>query len=411
MKKLFLSILFITTAFFTFAQSSEEVSLGKVVKIDSKILDEERKIWVYVPQEGPEGLYTKQQYPVVYLLDGDGHFFSVAGMIRQLSTINGNTIVPKMIVVAIPNTNRTRDLTPTKGAAGHPFVNEAMIEASGGGEKFMSFIKEELIPYVEANYSTAPYRMLIGHSFGGLTVMNAFLKHTDVFNSYVAIDPSMWWSNNQLLKEIKKTPLDKKFKGKYLYLGIANTMDEGMELQEALNSEDPMTGHIRSIFELDDYLKEKAAPHVKYASKYYPKDTHGSVPLISEYDALRFFFPFYELKMGPQDVMDPKRDVVAKIKNHYQKVSQEFGYEVKPEERTLNEMGYQLMQMQMMDKAGSLFKLNTEYYPKSANVYDSLADYYQAAGEKELAIKNYKKALSINDNPDTKAKLGKLEKE
>jgi predicted alpha/beta superfamily hydrolase len=411
MKQLFLSILFITAVFFTFAQSSDQVSLGKVDKIESKILDEERKIWVYVPQEGPEGLYTKQQYPVVYLLDGDGHFFSVAGMIRQLSTINGNTIVPKMIVVAIPNTNRTRDLTPTKGAAGHPFVNEAMIEASGGGEKFMSFIKEELIPHIEANYSTAPYRMLIGHSFGGLTVMNAFLKHTDVFNSYVAIDPSMWWSNQQLLKEIKNTPLDEKFKGKYLYLSIANTMDEGMELQQVLKSEDPMTEHIRSIFELDDYFKEHAAPHIKYAGKFYPKDSHGSVPLISEYDALRFFFPFYELKIGPQDVMDPKRDIVAKIKNHYLKVSEEFGYEVKPDESMLNEMGYQLMQMQMMEKAGDFFKLNTQYYPKSANVYDSLGDYYKAAGEKKEAINNYKKALTLNENPETKAKLEELQKE
>lgn len=51
---------------------------------------------------------TGQRYPVVYLLDGDGHFESVVGMIQQLSQVNGNTVVPEMIVVGIPNTNRTR---------------------------------------------------------------------------------------------------------------------------------------------------------------------------------------------------------------------------------------------------------------------------------------------------------------
>ena len=412
MKKLLFTIsllAFISTGIL--AQPNDQIVIGTIDTIDSEILGEQRKVWVYVPDEGPQDLFTKQTYPVVYLLDGDGHFFSVVGMIRQLSTVNGNTICPKMIVVGIPNTNRTRDLTPTKGTPGHPFVNEAMIAESGGGQKFMSFLKEELIPHIESNYSTAPYRMLIGHSLGGLTVMDAFLKHTDVFNSYVAIDPSMWWSNQQLLKEIKNTPIDQKYEGKYLYLGIANTMDEGMELAEVRKSKDPMSEHIRSILDLDDYLKEKAAPNLKYASNYYPDDSHGSVPLISEYNALRFFFPFYNLKMGPQDFMNPDTDLAAKIENHYKVISKEFGYLVKPEESMLNQMGYQFMGMQLMDKAGKIFTLNTKYYPESFNTFDSLADYFVAAGEKDKAIESYKKALALNENPGSREKLEKLQKE
>lgn len=133
-----------------------------------------------------------------------------------------------MIVVGIPNTNRTRDLAPTKGIP-HPFIDSAMIAASGGGEAFMEFMKKELIPHIEANYPTTPYRMLIGHSLGGITAMSALVNHTDLFNSYVSIDPSMWWSDQQLLKEIKGNANPEKYKNKSLFLGIANTMSEGMD--------------------------------------------------------------------------------------------------------------------------------------------------------------------------------------
>src|SRR5690606_1362862 len=87
-----------------------EIVIGQIDTIYSNILKENREIWVHIPKS-----YAKNQlkYPVLYLLDGDAHFYSVTGMIKQLSTINGNTISPEMVVVGIPNTDRTRDLTPT----------------------------------------------------------------------------------------------------------------------------------------------------------------------------------------------------------------------------------------------------------------------------------------------------------
>jgi predicted alpha/beta superfamily hydrolase len=95
-----------------------DVIIGKVDSIQSEILDENRKIMIYVPNNG----VNSKTYPVVYLLDGAAHFTSVVGMIKQFSQINGNTITPEMIVVAIPNTNRTRDLTPTKSQPQPPIA-------------------------------------------------------------------------------------------------------------------------------------------------------------------------------------------------------------------------------------------------------------------------------------------------
>ena len=95
-------------------ERSNDIVIGKIDSLYSKILDEPRNIWVYLPQSASNSIYTPSKYPVVYLLDGDAHFHSVSGMIRQLSTVNGNTKVPEMIIVGIPNTNRSRDLTPTR---------------------------------------------------------------------------------------------------------------------------------------------------------------------------------------------------------------------------------------------------------------------------------------------------------
>src|SRR5580765_6801880 len=219
------------------AQTDNKIVLGTIDTVKSKILNEDRKVWVYVPNSAPGSVYAKQRYPVVYLLDGDSHFDSVVGMIHQLSSVNANTICPEMIVVGIPNTDRTRDLTPTH-------VDTDAFKTSGGGEKFLAFIEKELIPYIDSHYQTTPYRMFVGHSFGGLIVMDALVNHTDLFNTYVAIDPSLWWDKKNLLMSSKKPLTERSFKGKSLYLGIANTMGSLNETTVRKDTDDK-TAHIR----------------------------------------------------------------------------------------------------------------------------------------------------------------------
>ena len=102
-------LLFISFAFLFSAQAQNidnKIVIGKIDSVYSNIIGEQRKIWVYVPQGSDDPIFSKKHYPVVYLMDGDAHFYSVMGMIQQLSEVNGNTICPKMIVVGIPNTDR-----------------------------------------------------------------------------------------------------------------------------------------------------------------------------------------------------------------------------------------------------------------------------------------------------------------
>ncbi len=200
MKNICLFILSMIIASGSYAQADNKIVIGKVDSVYSTILKEQRKIWVYVPNMNTGMQTTSQRFPVLYLLDGDAHFNSVVGMIQQLSQVNGNTIFPEMIVVAIPNTDRTRDLTPTHIESDPPMMDSGFSKTTGGGENFAAFLQKELIPHVDSSYLTQPFRVLVGHSFGGLAVMNILTNHPKLFNAYIAIDPSMWYDKERFLK-------------------------------------------------------------------------------------------------------------------------------------------------------------------------------------------------------------------
>ncbi len=408
MKKLPLFLALCLLATLSFSQGKvekENIVIGKTDSVQSNILGENRKIWIHVPDVAPN---SKERFPVVYVLDGDGHFSSVVGMIQQLNSVNGNTMCPKMIVVGITNTDRTRDLTPTHIDV-DPMMNDSVFpRTSGGGEKFISFIEKELMPFIESKYPTAPHKMLIGHSLGGLTVMQIFVHHNTLFNSYICIDPSMWWDNEKLLKETKAFLKNTKLEGKSLYLGIANTMEEGMDIKKVVHDTSKETGHIRAILELQTALDNNKQNGLKYRGKYYADDTHGSAPLITTYDALRYFFDFYPMKMSFKDFMDSTAMVADKYRNHFVSLSQKMGYQIKPDEWEINYFGYEALNAKHYKKAEGLFKLNVDNNPESYNVYDSYGDYFIAIGDKVKAIEQFKKALSVKENAETRKKLESL---
>lgn len=381
-------------------------TIGTVDSVYSNILKQERKVFVYVP-ESFGTIYAKQKYPVVYLFDGEGHFHSVTGLIQQLSQVNGNNNLPEMIVVGILNIDRTHDLTPTQSGAS-VYVDSAMAAASGDGENFTAFIEKELIPYIDSHYSTTSYRVLIGHSFGGLMVMNTFLNHTNLFNAYLAIDPSMWWDNNRLLKQAQKDLAEKKYDGKKLFVAMANTMRSGMDTSALRKDTSGFLNHPRAVLELGDPLKKNRDNRLQWNWKYYNDDTHGSVPLIAEHDGLRWFFSFNKFQL-PYDADEMKTfNYDSAFASHYKIVSAEMGYTVSPSEQVINDLAYQFLQQKNFDKAFHYFQMNIANYPESLNVYDSMGDYYDARGDKQKAIEYYTKALTHGENPYTKTKLDKL---
>lgn len=233
-----------------------------------------------------------------------------------------------MIVVGITNTNRVKDLTPTHSTDG-TVMPSFLLETSGGGQNFTTFLEKELIPYIDSNYPSAPYRVIIGHSLGGLTVINNLINQDRLFNSYVAIDPSLWWDNLNFLKQSKEKFQGVKFNNSPLFVAVANTMDKKLTLQTVTKDINPKSLPIRSILDFDKFVKENSKDLI-YKSKYYSDYDHGSVPLVAAYDALPFIFNFYALDFPFRDFFDPNYKNDGILINHYNKVSKIMGYKVSP---------------------------------------------------------------------------------
>lgn len=392
----------IVTAFMLIAplfakpQGSDSIFIGKKISLFSKVLNENRKVWVYTPATTSKDTSTDKKYPVVYLLDGDAHFFSTVGIIQQLSQANGNGILPEMIIVAIEHPNRLKDLTPTVQTAGDYKPNP-----------FISFLSDELMPFIEKKYNSASYKILVGHSLGGLTAIDVLTRFPNLFNAYIAIDPSMWYNDEKILANTLAQLPAKNLNGKSLFLAIANTLPEGYNFSKVKMDRSAATLHIRSIVKLDELL-QKHLPGMKYAKKYYENDNHNSVPMMGEYDGLRFIFNYYQLKATEKDFADSTALLAQKLKTHYDIVSKEMGYKVSPPMSLINYFGYDALNKMHYQKALALFLLNKDNYPNSSAAYNACGDYYLAQKDTINALSNYKTSLQIKSDVYVEQKLSSL---
>jgi predicted alpha/beta superfamily hydrolase len=379
-----------------------DVVVGKVDGLYSDILGEQRTIYVYVPGGGNADGGPPPRYPVVYLLDGEASFNSVAATIQLLGERNGNTVCPPMIVVGIANTDRTRDLTPSRSTT-EPFPTPT----SGGGENFTDFLRKELIPYVESNYPAAPYRTLVGHSLGGLLVVNTLLNHAQLFNAYVAIDPSLSWDGAKLLREASVRLRERKYAGRKCYLAVANTLPPGMDTARVRRDTTRLTAHVRAILGFTDSLRSNPGNRLQWRCKYYPDEDHGPVALPATYDALRFVFGYYQLPPAAR-FLSPAFRADSALVAHFRRVSAELGYPVLPPEEMLNGLGYAYLQTNRTDKARELFNLHVATYPQSPRAFEGLGDYYEAVKDTGKAVEYYGKALTLKDSPRMRQKLERL---
>jgi predicted alpha/beta superfamily hydrolase len=397
-----------------YAQQNNAVIIGNVDSIHSQILKEQRKCWVHLPASARDERHPKKKYPVVYLLDGDKNFTGVVGMIDLLTSVNGNSFFPEMIVVGILNTGRGRDLTPTRVTSGL-WIDSYTANVSGGGEAFTTFLEKELIPHIDSLYPANAYRTLIGHSLGGLMAINTLLHHTKLFNSYIAIDPSMWWDQQKLLHEAEQVLKTNSFAGTALFLGMAHTQQPGMDTTMLQSDTTDGSLHPRSILQLSRYIMAGRKNGLQANYKYYDEETHSSVALIATYDALHFIFKDYPLNFQDSYFTDPKFKLASFLKDHYEHIASKYNVTSEdgsnfPPEDLVNNLGFFVLGKKEFDKAADMFNMNIKNYPSGFMAYNYLGDLYAAKGDKANAIPNYKKSLSLKEDPDTRKKLESLEK-
>jgi uncharacterized protein len=398
MKSLHFFFIFIAFAFCSNAQTDTKIVIGTIDSIQSKILNEKRKFRIYVPTASSESAYGKQRYPIIYSIDGDENYFTMlAGTVRYLSTIY-EPVIPEYIVVNIMDTDRTRDCTPTHRAY------DPYYATSGGSENFISFIEKELIPYIDAKYPTTTNRTITGGSLAGLLSMQVFLHHNQLFNSYIPSDPSLWWDDDLTVKQAEKVLANTKYKGTSLYIGIANNIPTGWDINTVEKDTSRASGHIRPILKMKKVLEKNKDNGLNFQSKYYNDETHFSINLMTIYDALRFMYKDYNnIAITEKDILDTATNLFDKLKSHY------ANYKTDIPGSKINDTGYWALYLKQFKKAEELFNYNLDKYPESYKVYVALGDYYAALDDKPNAINNYKKSLAIEEIADIRKKLEKFE--
>ena len=337
-----------------------KVVIGKEVNLKSKILNEKRTMLIYLPDNY---LISGKKYPVLYLLDGGFHFHHTSGIVQFLSA---QDIIPEMIVVAITNVDRNRDFSPT---------HEDRIPTSGGAGKFLSFLTEELIPYIDQNYRTQDFDLLVGHSFGGTFATYALLEKPDVFEAYIAISPYLHYDNQYLIKQAETK--------------IMSDYDKNVQFFMTLGDE---PAYVPSLTKLESIIEIKSPKNFDFTYIQMKDEDHGSVPHLSIYNGLQAIYSDWQV---PRETFI---EGLASIEKHYKKISKKYGTKLEVSENTINILGYYYLNNNEFDKAIKVFKENVKRFPSSANVYDSLGETYEKNNQIKKAERNYQKAVELAEN-------------
>jgi hypothetical protein len=173
--------------------ASQPLTIGESFTLASKVLGETRRINVYLPAGYAEQPATR--LPVLYMPDGGlgEDFLHVAGLL-QVSIGNG-TMRP-FILVGIENTQRRRDLTPPTDNA----EDRKVAPVVGGAANFRAFLRDELMPEIARRYRTTDETAIVGESFAGLFILDTLVQAPELFDTYLAFDPSLWWNDNASMR-------------------------------------------------------------------------------------------------------------------------------------------------------------------------------------------------------------------
>jgi uncharacterized protein len=351
----------------------EPIVIGRRVTLPSQILAEDRQILIHLP----DGYgHSSTRYPVLYLLDGSFHFHHLSGLTRFLSATGR---APAMIVVGIDNTDRTRDLTPPTAVDSArmrlPFSSDSVTlrhPTAGGADAFLRFITDELVPFVEAGYRAASFRILAGHSFGGLFVTHALLTQPESFHGYIASSPSLWWNAGAVAASAAERLEGWKAGGRWYYGSVG----------------DGEADMIPPLAQLSEAFEWARPAGLRWWYRVMTNETHATVSHRSFEEGLVAIFGDWTISDAPIVAGD-----LAAVEAHFVGVSNLYGHEFPVPEDLLNQMGYMQLLIGGGERALPIFRRNVELYPTSANVYDSLADALEPAGERHEALRNRDEAV------------------
>ncbi|KOS07726.1 esterase [Flavobacterium akiainvivens] len=232
-------------------QPADPIPAHNTFTIASKQLGETRTINVWTPEGYAQ---ATDSLPVMYMADGGikEDFPHIANTFSEL--IKAKKIKP-FILVGIENIQRRKDLTPPTTVA----KDKEVAPVVGGSGAFRAFVANELFAEVNKHYRTTAQRGILGESLSGLFVMETFFLEPQLFDYYIAFDPSLWWNNHNLVTTARQN-LAKMPQGKTLWFAGSGATDISQYTKQ-----------------LEGILKATNTPGLRWAYSDEPNEEHGTI--------------------------------------------------------------------------------------------------------------------------------------
>jgi predicted alpha/beta superfamily hydrolase len=340
------------------ATQGDPIVIGERFQLHSQAIGEERSYFVHRPADYE---LSDRRYPLVIVLDGEDDFQHVSTTADRLADAGA---IPGLLVVGIPNTQRNRDLVP--------------MTPQSGSDRFLKFITTELIPKLDQDLRTQTYRILVGHSNGGLLGVYSLTQAPGVFRGYILASPAFNASDQPLLKSVGAFLENHKDAAASIYLTLANESDllSGNE-------------------ELSSYLQNASSANVNFSFRFrrYPEETHGTVPLRSVYDGLEFIFDGWSI---PDPFALYEQGGLAAIEKHYASLASRLGFPVAVPGDVLLAPAFALYRQKRTDEAEKVILRTLELYPESTAALLTAGRLYFDKGEKPKARDYLTQALLLS---------------
>ena len=349
-----------------------DIVIGKTVPLSSKVLGRDVNVQISVPDGYAAGT---ARYPVLYVLNGNFTFGYEQGTAQILARMQ---LIPGLIVVGVPNFDN--GYVPT------PFEQRGKAETPA--DLSVRFLKEELIPFVEKGYRTNAFRILYGHSVGGLFTVYTLFNFPDLFSGYIAGSPWFQTNDGYWLKNVEKLAKERNLDGKRLFMTVGKgEMDLTIETYKGL----------------EKWFDAASLPGLARKSAWVEGD-HGSMVGRNTYDGLQFIFDGWRLPDALLRTADVEKIEAALAEGAARWARYGFDdTDLLPEAR-VNALGYQLLNRGAQDEAVRILAYNVKRFPKSFNALDSLAEAYMVTGDSENAVKYYRLAVAANPGDSDFAK-------
>jgi predicted alpha/beta superfamily hydrolase len=360
----------ITPGPFVAAQTlGDDIVIGRSIRLQSAIYRQEIELSVYLPRDYER---SDDRYPVLYSVHS--RFLHNAGAVAELSGIH----MPPLMYVHIDSYD-SGDLIPT-AIESRP--------GSGGADRLIAFFREELIPSIDANFRTQPFRALQSGSWGGVFALYTLLTQPDVFDAYLASTPWLIYDEDEkfMLNNAERWLAAGEFDNEFVFLALGNDSDPG--LRESVDS-------------LARLLHGSELRGLKFHYVVWEDEDHASTPHKALYDGLRW--TFRDWAEVPNDVILGGIDAITRYADG---LGGTYGFDIGIHPRSLSQEAQRHIREGDFEGAVELLALAVELSPGIPYLHARLGQAYERANQLEVALRHFERAHElavVQRHPDVSA--------